>query len=112
VCGAAFQIPVRSRKRLCSPACFKEHRRRTRKFPRGPMSETTRRIHELLSAEPPGTNWLGFEEAVQLSGMSRMQLTWLRWRGILACVPSGKRSRFGPIMFYSARHCEMLRQFF
>lgn len=44
--------------------------------------------------------------------MRTMQLVWLRWRGIIACMPTNKRSRFGkPIMLYSARHCELLRQF-
>jgi transcriptional regulator with XRE-family HTH domain len=110
VCGQSFKVPTRSRKRLCSPACFAEHRRRVRKSPRGPMSETTRRIHELLSAEPPGSVWVGFKEAVRLSGMTKMQLVWLRWRGLIACVPSGKHTRFGPIMLYSARHCELLQE--
>jgi hypothetical protein len=42
---------------------------------------------------------------LRLSGLSRMQLVWLRWRGIIAVVPSGQRSK------YSARHCELLGRF-
>jgi hypothetical protein len=77
-----------------------------------PMSESIRQIYDLLSAEPPGACWVSFSEALLLSGLSKMQLVWLRWRGILACVPTNKRSRFGtPRMLYSARHCEALRQF-
>jgi hypothetical protein len=77
-----------------------------------PMSETVRRIHALLSAEPPGSSWISFAEALQLSGLSKMQLVWLRWRGILACIPTDQRSRVGtPRMLYSARHCEVLRRF-
>jgi hypothetical protein len=108
ICGKSFEVRGRSRKRLCSPECFHEHRRRLRRFTAGqvrPMSEPMRRIHELLSAEPPGTTWISFTEAMRLSGLTKMQLTWLRWRGIIAVVPSGKRSR------YSARHCELLRRF-
>src|SRR5262249_24809915 len=107
-CGRSFEVRGLSQKRLCSTECFKEHRRRTRRCPRG-MSETTRRIQELLSAEPPGSHWVGFTEAVRLSGLRRMQLTWLRWRGIIGCKPSGRGSKFGPIMLYSARHCDLLR---
>jgi hypothetical protein len=31
VCGKSFEVRRLSRKRLCSPECFKEHRRRLRK---------------------------------------------------------------------------------
>jgi hypothetical protein len=102
ICGGSFEVRGRSRKRLCSPECYKEHRRRVRKSPWGPMSEATRRIHELLAGESPGTVWVGFKEAVRLSGLSKMQLVWLRWRRIVATVPSGRGS------WYSARHCELL----
>jgi hypothetical protein len=113
-CGHSFAVRIRSRKRLCSPECFQEHRKRMRHLPdaQRPMSESIRQIYDLLSAEPPGARWVSFSEALQLSGLSKMQLVWLRWRGILACVPTNKRSRFGtPQMLYSARHCEVLRRF-
>lgn len=58
-CGKSFEVRGRSRKRLCSPECLREHRRRMRKFPPGEerrMSETTQQIYELLSAEPPRDN--------------------------------------------------------
>jgi hypothetical protein len=115
ICGKSFDVRGRSRKRLCSPECFVEHRRRMREFTPGeerPMSETMREIHDLLSAEPPGSTWIGFTEALRLTGMKKMQLTWLRWRGLIACVPSDKRTRFGTVqMLYSARHCDVLRRF-
>jgi transcriptional regulator with XRE-family HTH domain len=112
ICGKSFDVRGRRHKRFCSPQCFLEHRRRMRTFPPGeerPMSQTTRQIHELLSAEPPGATWVGLREAVRLTGMKTSQLMWLKRRGLIASLPSGECSNFGkPRFLYSAHHCELL----
>jgi Sigma-70, region 4 len=115
ICGKSFTVRGFTQKRLCSPACLPEHRRRLRTFTPGedrPMSETTRQIYDLLSAEPPGTTWVGYTEALRLTGLTTNQLLWLRRRGIIASRPSGQCSNFGsPCFLYSARHCELLGRF-
>jgi hypothetical protein len=75
-CGRAFE--VERGKRFCSPACFREHRRRRRSHPSEQgMRPTTQRIHDLLEAEPPGSTWVPFTEALRLCGMTKAQLRWL-----------------------------------
>jgi hypothetical protein len=103
ICGSPCE--GRRGKRFCSPQCFRQYRRQRRGSSEQTMRPTTRRIQEILAAEPPGRYWVTLKEAALLSGLSRMQLSWLRLRGIIACVPSGKRGRL-----YSARHCEVLRR--
>jgi hypothetical protein len=107
ICGRSFR-GGRSGKRLCSPECFRAYRRQRRQVPPSElaMRNTTRQIQELLAAEPAGSTWVKFNEALPLSGMSRTQLSRLRVRGLIACKPSGKRS-----VLYSARHCEAIRRF-
>jgi hypothetical protein len=111
VCGGSFEVGVRSPKRICSAECRKHRRQLVRSSQEGRMWPTTQRIHDLLVAEPPGSTWVTLRLAARLSGMSRNQLSWLRWRGLIAYVPSKMRSRSGrPRVLYSARHCELLRR--
>ena len=106
VCGGSFEVGVRSPKQICSAECQKQRRQF---ISRQEMRPTTQRIHDLLVAEPPGSTWVTLRLAALLSGMSRNQLSWLRWRGLIAYVPSKMRSRSGrPRVLYSARHCELL----
>jgi hypothetical protein len=114
ICGRSFEGRVHRSRRFCSPECFHQYQRQNRQsgLRNNAMSATTRQIQELLAAEPPGSTWLGFLEAVRVSGMTRMQMCWLRYRRLIACKPRKEKGRSGkPQMLYSARHCEALRRF-
>jgi hypothetical protein len=113
ICGRSLEGRVRRSRRFCSLECFHQYRRQKRQSQPSKFGKSarTRRIQQLLASEPPGSNWVTLKLAARLSGMSRNQLSWLRWRGLIACVPSKMRSRSGgPRMLYSARHCELLRR--
>ncbi|MDE2095666.1 MAG: hypothetical protein KGL39_00285 [Patescibacteria group bacterium] len=73
----------------------------------------TLEILHLLRDVDPGTTYVTFAWAKERAGLSVMQLTWLRLRGILAVKvtdrihPGTKR----PIYEYSLRHVESIRTY-
>lgn len=81
-----------------------------KRFTKGGIPDMCRQATEGVS---PGDQWVGFTQAVHITGLSTMQLTWIAYRGILARKvsdvsihgPTG-----GPCYLYSLRHLRAIKK--
>ena len=116
VCGKQFnRTGTGTRTRCFSEECRRQRRKQTSwSFPtEGRASERTMAIVDLLRKEAPGRAYVPLKDALHLTGMTQMQLTGLRQRSVIACIPSGRMHgpTGRPLWLYSKRHCALIRSF-
>lgn len=118
VCGATFKHDG-ARVITCSDKCWGERRRRRleRSVSEQPTLTSLAGWYRVLWQElqthsiPEDDEWLGLGEAARRTGLSNMQLVWLRRRKVLTIRPHPlKVWRGRPVALYAASELEIVRR--
>lgn len=123
ICGKLFVLPKSQRHRtLCfRPKCKSVYYRQRRAIlcKQVPTADSLFGWHSDLWQQlrhrrfPQSEKWIGFHNACCQTGLSKMQLRWLRSRmgDIIATQPDPKRTRNGkPYLLYAASQMEIVRK--
>ena len=121
ICGQKFahSWPYRSPKLCSNTSCWRALKRRQRAavLQKEPSAESLRGwlkdLWEKLQNHriPENEEWISWTEAMSASGLSQIQLTWLRERRVISVRPHPKRKWRGqPKRSYAASEMEIARQ--
>ena len=121
ICGSSFKQPRTSRRKSCfSPECQKKRRSNARKARLSDkkticknLNGWRKALYEALQSHaiPEDETWICFGKAVKISGLNRVQVTYLRECKLISVKPTEKKSWKGtPIHLYSLSEMQIAKE--